>query len=81
MFDVGDWVLVGYDDKLYLGEVSRILSRKVEIMAHIGILGRFKWPRHLDIYLYPIEDIVRKLTKPEPCDSRAVNFCFPNESF
>ena len=76
-------MLVRYDDKLDPSEVSRILSMEVEInsMAYTGIPGRFKWPRHLDIHLYPIEDIVRKLTKFDPCDSRAVNFCFLNESF
>ena len=32
--------------------------------------GRYKWPRHEDILVYPLRDIIRKLQPPGPVGTR-----------
>ncbi len=71
-------MLVNYDGKFYPDEIMRFVSGEVEInsMAYTSVPGCFKLPKDSDIHRYPIEDVERKLTKPEPCDNRAVSFFF-----
>ncbi|GBN61837.1 hypothetical protein AVEN_173398-1 [Araneus ventricosus] len=77
--NIGDWVLVEYEDNLYPREVKTLCSENVTVDAMVSAReGKYKWPSPKHIHNYTRADIKKKILQPIPCDNRANQFYFPN---
>ena len=69
---VGDWIVVEYDHVAYPGEVVAVVSGdynyKVSVMVPAG--KNWKWPTPRDTVFYARHQIIRKLKRPIPINSR-----------
>ena len=77
--EVKDWVMVEYDQVGYPGEVvakEESDDFKVSVMIPAG--NHWKWPNPRDAIFYKRSQIVCKLNKPVPINSRGhFNFAGP----
>ena len=77
--EVKDWVMVEYDQVGYPGEVvakEESDDFKVSVMIPAG--NHWKWPNPRDAIFYKRSQIVCKLNKPVPINSRGhFNFAEP----
>ena len=70
--NVGDWVIVMYDGKMYPGRVTAISemgSKKVSVMRSAFPSG-WKWPVEVNEIYYEDENIKKKISPPTPVNSR-----------
>lgn len=76
-YEVGDWVMVDYDNTLYPGEIISMEgeSFQINVMVSTGN-NRYKWPVKKDIHMYTLMDIKYKLPHPTPCSRKARQFRF-----
>lgn len=80
-YKAGEWVVVIYDGQEYPGEIIEANPQQEEYsvsVMHRACGNRYKWPKEPDILLYNQEHVVKKISPPTPCDSRAAYFIFNN---
>jgi hypothetical protein len=71
-------MIVKYNNKLYPGEFKTI-DRTFETINDMEptINRKFRWSSK-NVHQYPICDIVQKMNRPVPCDSRGSRYIFPD---
>ena len=62
---VGDWVLVKYDEKVFPGEVKVIEQREVKVSVTIPSGTCYKWPKIEDAVFFKLANIICKLSPPQ----------------
>ncbi|KAK1898989.1 Presequence translocated-associated motor subunit PAM17 mitochondrial [Dissostichus eleginoides] len=67
-YTVGKFVIVSYDNKLFVGQITKLLLDNIEIncMVQHGKRNVFKWPNKPDCIFYHREQIASVISKPEP---------------
>ena len=67
----GDWVVVTYDSKLYLGKVSNkdVNGMPVDVMKPCFPSG-WSWPCQKDEIYYTFENVHKKIDPPFPLNSK-----------
>ena len=69
-FEVGDWVIVTYEDEEYPGEVTATIDGEVEVSVMHPYGGYYKWPDAKDQIYYPVSNVLRKIDAPIVAGSR-----------
>ena len=70
--NVGDWVIVMYDGKMYPGWItasSEIGCKRVRVMSPAFPSG-WKWPEEVDEIYYDDENIKKRMSPSIPVNSR-----------
>ncbi|KAI9515349.1 hypothetical protein NQZ68_026082 [Dissostichus eleginoides] len=67
-YTVGKFVIVSYDNKLFVGQITKLLLDNIEIncMVQHGKRNVFKWPNKPDCIFYHREQIASVISEPEP---------------
>ncbi|KAF3860135.1 hypothetical protein F7725_000390 [Dissostichus mawsoni] len=67
-YTVGKFVIVSYDNKLFVGQITKLLLDNIEIncMVQHGKRNVFKWPNKPDCIFYHRKHIASVISKPEP---------------
>lgn len=75
--EIGDWVVVIYEGKLYPGKVTVKKEHhwSVKVMKPCFPSG-WTWPSREDEIPYPLEDIRKKVEPPHPLNSRCTRWEF-----
>ena len=69
--NLGDWVLVSYEDDVFPGEVIAVLDNDFQVnVMHKSGNSFWKWPAQEDNIFYTRENIVRNLDQPEVAGTR-----------
>ena len=69
-FNVGDKCVVTCDKNVYTGEISNIFGTDLEVnlMILLEVIGN--GPKKFDVLLYPIENVIKKISPPVIVGSR-----------
>ena len=75
--DIGDWVVVNYDNKRFPGKVTRknVNGMKVKVMKP-SFPSDWTWPVRKDEIDYTFENILKKIDPPFPLNSRCSKWGF-----
>lgn len=67
-YTMGKFVIVNYDDRPYVGQVTKICHNEVEIncMKQVGDKNIFIWPDKSDCIFYSCNQIACTISEPEP---------------
>ncbi|KAI4804558.1 hypothetical protein KUCAC02_026183 [Chaenocephalus aceratus] len=67
-YTVGTFVIVSYDNKLFVGQITKLLLDNIEIncMVQHGKRNVSKWPNKPDCIFYHREQIASVISEPEP---------------
>ena len=65
---VGKFVIVNYDNKPFVGQITKLHADNIEVncMVQHGKRNVFKWPEKPDCIFYRIDQIVSVIAEPEP---------------
>ena len=70
-YNIGEWVIVKYDEKKYPGEITKVNDDAIEVsVMHSKFGQRWAWPNREDKIFYLKKDIVKKIKVPVPSDRR-----------
>lgn len=61
--EIGDWVVVRYDDDENAGEVTEVFSKEI-VVSVMHCAGNFKWPDREAESVYPLEAVVSRINLP-----------------
>ena len=76
--EVGDWVLVRYDQSVFPGEVKEIEHDEVKVSVMVPSASGFKWPDKEDAIFYRMVNVIQKLKPPSAKSARGA-FQFSEE--
>lgn len=67
-YTVGKFVIVRYDKKPFVGQITQLNAEHIEVncMEQIGGKNIFKWPARRDCIMYSKHQLVSVISEPEP---------------
>ena len=70
--NVGDFVVVNYDENFYPGTVTGTKKSGAEVNAMVSSGSNWKWPKQEDKLFYYLRDIVMVISDPVPIGKRGI---------
>ena len=69
VLEVGKFIIVKYDEKRYVGQISDIQGEDIQVncMVQHGQKNTFQWPDKDDSIYYSRTNIIGGISEPEPC--------------
>ncbi|XP_044221512.1 uncharacterized protein LOC122992036 [Thunnus albacares] len=67
-YTVGKFVIVRYDQKPFVGQITQLNAEHIEVNCMVQICGKniFKWPAKRDCIMYSKDELVSVISEPEP---------------
>lgn len=68
----GKFIVVKYECEPFVGQVLQVLGDEIEVshMRQLGQKNKFTWPHPADTVFYYKTDVLKKISEPEPLNSR-----------